>query len=116
LVLESHNHNYQRTYPISYNSGDSSKPTITDGVTTGYNSNTKGAIFVIVGTGGQGFYPMQGQEPYMVKQIDGKFGFLNIDISNDNRHAKLTGTFYDNKGDALDNFTIEKEIKGKKGL
>jgi hypothetical protein len=45
----------------------------------------------------------------------GKFGFLNIDISNGNPHTRLTGTFYDNKGDEiLDQFTIEKEIKNVK--
>jgi len=42
----------------------------------------------------------------------GKFGFLNIDISNGNPHSTLSGTFYDNKGDeVLDQFIIEKEIK-----
>jgi hypothetical protein len=45
-------------------------------------------------------------------QFANKFGFLNIDISNGNPHTKLTGTFYDNKGDQiLDQFTIDKEIK-----
>ena len=51
------------------------------------------------------------KQPYVASQFD-KFGFLNIDISNGNPHTKLTGTFYDNKGnDVLDQFTIEKEIK-----
>jgi hypothetical protein len=49
-------------------------------------------------------------------QFDGKFGFLNIDISNGNPHTKLTGTFYDNRdGNIADQFTIEKEIKNKDG-
>jgi hypothetical protein len=54
---------------------------------------------------------MQGQVPYMAKEFDGKFGFLNIDINNGNPHAELTGTFYDNKGDIQDQFTIKKETE-----
>ena len=116
LVLQAHNHNYQRTYPISFNSaGDSSNPIVSNQVTTGYNGDTKGAIFAVVGTGGESFYPLASQAPYVATQFDGKFGFLNIDISNGNPHTKLTGTFYDNKGDeVLDQFTIEKAIKNGK--
>ena len=112
LVLQAHNHNYQRTYPISYNSGgDSSEPIVTNQNTTGYNNSTNGTVFALVGTGGESFYPLASKAPYVVNQF-GKFGFLDIDISNGNPHTKLTGTFYDNKGDAiLDQFTIEKEIK-----
>ena len=113
LVLQAHNHNYQRTFPISYNVGDSSKPTVTNQFTTDYNSQTDGIVFAIVGTGGEGFYPLDGQASYTATQFD-RFGFLNIDISNGNPHTKLTGTFYDNKGDEVrDQFTIEKEIKNK---
>ena len=115
LVLQAHNHNYQRTYPIAFNPDESSKPIVIKGSTTAYSANTDGTIFAIVGTGGQGFYPMQGQVPYMAKQFDGKFGFLDIGISSGNPSSKLTGTFYDNKGNVQDNFTIEKVTKGKKG-
>ena len=50
----------------------------------------------------------------MDTQFANKFGFLDVDISNDNSHTKLTGTFYDNRGsEILDEFTIEKEMKNK---
>lgn len=113
LVLQAHNHNYQRTYPISYNSaGDSSEPIVTNQLTTGYNYHTGGTVFALVGTGGESFYPLASQAPYVASQIGGKFGFLDIDISNGNPHTTLTGIFYDNKGnEVLDQFTIEKEIK-----
>ena len=111
LVLQAHNHNYQRTFPISFNTGDSSKPTVNNQFSTGYNSQTDGIVFAIVGTGGEGFYPLDGQASYTATQFD-RFGFLNIDFSNGNPHTKLTGTFYDNKGNEVrDQFTIEKEIK-----
>jgi len=113
LVLQAHNHNYQRTYPISFNSaGDSSNPIVTNQLTTGYNNHTGGTVFALIGTGGESFYPLASQAPYVASQFGGKFGFLNIDISNGNPHTTLTGTFYDYKGnEVLDQFTIEKEIK-----
>jgi hypothetical protein len=115
--LQAHNHNYQRTYPISYNSaGDSANPIVTNQNTTGYNDHPKGTIFAIVGTGGESFYPLTSQAPSVANQFDGKFGFLDVNISNGNPHTKLTGTFYDNRGGNIaDLFTIEKEIKNKDG-
>ncbi|MDW0127992.1 MAG: metallophosphoesterase [Nitrososphaeraceae archaeon] len=114
LVLSGHNHNYQRTHPITYNPNDSSEPVVTNDRTTEYNSQKDGIVFAIVGTGGVNFYSFDGQAPFVDTQFANKFGFLNIDISNGNPHTKLTGTFYDNKGDQiLDQFTIGKEIKNK---
>ena len=114
LVLSGHNHNYQRTYPITYNPDDGSEPIVTNKQTTEYDGQKDGIVFAIVGTGGVNFYSFEGQAPFVDTQFADKFGFLNIDISNGNPHTKLTGTFYDNKGDQiLDQFTIDKEIKNK---
>jgi hypothetical protein len=47
-------------------------------------------------------------------QFANNFGFLYIDLSNKNVHAKLTGTFYDDEGSQMPyGFTIQKEIKNK---
>ena len=113
LVLQAHNHNYQRTYPLSFNPSDSSEPIVTNQFTTAYQSQKDGIVFAIVGTGGEGFYPLESQATYIATQFT-RFGFLNIDISDGNPHTKLTGTFYDNKDDEVrDLFTIEKEIKSQ---
>jgi hypothetical protein len=115
LVLNGHNHNYQRTYPLTYNPNESAKPITTSELSTGYNRGNNGIVFATVGTGGVNFYTLEDKNPYVANQFAGKFGFLDIDISNGNPHAKLTGTFYDNKGSEIaDEFTIEKEIKNKK--
>jgi len=110
LVLQAHNHNYQRTYPLTFNPDIPSEPIITNGFTTGYNSHTDGVIFATVGTGGESFYSLDGRAPFMATQLD-RFGFLNLEIKNGNPHTTLTGTFFDNKGDEInDYFTIKKEI------
>ena len=112
LVLHGHNHNYQRTYPVTFNADKGSKPTVTNAFTTGYEGNKDGIVYAIVGTGGEGFHPLEGRQSYVANQFGDKFGFLDIEISNGNPHTKLTGTFYDNKGsNVTDHFTIEKEIK-----
>jgi hypothetical protein len=114
LVLSGHNHNYQRTYPLTYNPNDSGEPTVTNTAATDYDGQKDGIVFAIVGTGGVNFYSFNGQAPFVNTQFANKFGFLNIDISNGNPDAKLTGTFYDNKGgQILDQFTIEKDLKNK---
>lgn len=114
LVLSAHNHNYQRTYPLTYNPNDSGEPTVTNTAATDYDGQKDGIVFAIVGTGGVNFYSFNGQAQFVDTQFANKFGFLNIDISNGNLDTKLTGTFYDNKGGKiLDQFTIDKDLKNK---
>ncbi len=111
LVLQAHNHNYQRTYPISFNPDDGSEPIVKHNATTGYNDHNGGTIFAIVGTGGESFYPLNGRAPYVATQLD-RFGYLNVEVSNGNPHTSLIGTFLDNMGNEIkDYFTKSKEIK-----
>jgi predicted phosphodiesterase len=105
LVLQGHNHNYQRTYPIKFNSVNPEHPIETSTNTTSYTDpDGGGQIFVTVGIGGDSLYPFRGKEDYFVKQYIG-FGMLNVDITNNGR--TLTGKFYDNAdGTTIDQFTI----------
>lgn len=115
LVLQGHNHNYQRTYPVTFNPNKGSDPVVTNQFTTGYQGNKDGVVYAIVGTAGEGFHPLSGRQSYVATQFEGKFGFLDIEISNGNPHTNMTGIFYDNRGDVIhDYFTIKKEIKNLK--
>jgi hypothetical protein len=125
LVFTSDNHNYQRTFPLKYNGedGDSSKPIIVDINQNNYHiinddddKNNKGVIYLIIGIGGRSLYEIKGQAPFVAKQDDKHFGFLNIDINS----KKLKGTFYANasilphyhyvnyQNNIIDEFTISK--------
>ena len=125
IVFTSDNHNYQRTYPLKYNGedGDSSNPVIVDSNQEKYhfindndNKNNRGVIYLITGTGGRSLYEIKEQAPFVVKQDDKHFGFLNIDING----KKLKGTFYANESilphyhyvnyqnNVIDEFTILK--------
>jgi flagellar hook protein FlgE len=114
LVLNGHNHNYQRTYPVTFNPNKASQPIVTNQFATGYQGNKDGVVYAIVGTGGESFHPLLGRQTYVATQFEGKFGFMDVEITYANPQTKLTGTFYDNlNGNVMDNFTIEKEIKSK---
>lgn len=104
LVLQGHNHNYQRTYPISYNQEGSSNPIVTSKETDVYD-NPQGQIYMEVGTGGQNSYPLDGKSPFVYKQFTTKGGFLNLAFPNAD---SIQASFYDNDGTVKDQFTINK--------
>ena len=138
LVFTSDNHNYQRTFPLKYNGkdGDSSNPIIADNNQNNYhminddgnnNNDNKGIIYLITGIGGRSLYGIKEQAPFVAKQDDKHFGFLNIDING----KTLKGTFYANEiqfppyqyvnyyqNNVIDEFTISKtnESNDNKGL
>jgi hypothetical protein len=125
LVFTSDNHNYQRTFPLKYNNnGDSSNPIISNKEQNNYNDNNGngGVIYLITGTAGRSHYAITQQAPFVTKEDDTHFGFLNIDING----KTLKGTFYANeiqqqgsssdgndKNNILDTFTISKMNKSK---
>jgi hypothetical protein len=117
LVFSGDNHNYQRTYPLIYNPSDSSSPIISKKDHNSYKDDKSGVIYLISGTAGRSHYDITQQSPFVAKQDDIQFGFLNIDIKSD---KALVGTFYANekvpnynpisdtnqRGNILDQFTI----------
>ena len=108
LVLQAHNHNYERSYPILYNSKDSENPLIVNSNKNSYNydiDNSHGVIFATVGTGGGELNNFEVKVPYAVTQHRG-FGFLNIELTNNG--TRLNSTFYANDGTLADHFTIDK--------
>src|ERR687890_340911 len=129
LVLQGHNPNYQRSYPITYNNNDNNnnndnkiinninnndisfKPTLTSTNTKTHNNPT-GEIYVTAGTGGESLYDFKNKADFIATQYKG-YGFFNVDISSDG--TKLIGTFYANEdiGSVKDTFTITKLVTPK---
>ena len=103
LVLYGHNHAYERSYPIKYDSSTPSTPIITSSNKASY-TNPTGAIFATVGTGGASLYSYSGKSSYIVTQYKG-YGFLDITISGDTLTAKF---FANSDGSVKDQFSIEK--------
>jgi hypothetical protein len=115
LVLQAHNHNYERTYPIKFNSNSPSNPIATTTNTNTY-TDPDGQIFATIGTGGVSLYAFTGKADHFVKQY-GDFGILNIDVTNEPQSSSLTGKFYANNGKIIDQFIINKlTITRKKSI
>jgi hypothetical protein len=119
LVLQGHQHNYQRTYPIKYNIYTPINPIITDRNRNTY-TNPEGQIFATVGTGGAFLQHLNGNKaPYLTTAQDEVYGFLNVDITNNNNDGTTTlvSTFYSNDGGEMtDQFTIAKSAEGDLSL
>jgi hypothetical protein len=110
LVLEGHTHDYQRSFPIKFNSNSKSNPTITDTNRNNY-IDPAGEIHAIVGTGGVNFHSLSSQKSFIAFQQSNRFGYLNIDIQNNG--TNLIGKFISNEGGAiLDQFSISKSGGG----
>jgi predicted phosphodiesterase len=104
LVLQGHNHNYQRTFPLMYNSASPSNPIKTSTNTNTYNDPT-GQVYATVGTGGVSLYNLNSKASFVVTQSK-VYGILNIDVINNG--ATLDATFYANDGTTKDHFSITK--------
>jgi len=117
LVLQGHQHNYQRTYPIMYNNDSPANPIITDRNKSTY-TNPEGQIYLTVGTGGQSLFKLNGNKaPYLIITQDKVYGFLNVDVTaKQGGTTMLVGTFYKNNkngsGEMTDQFTIAKSAAG----
>ena len=105
LVLNGHQHAYERTFPLKYNSVDRPKPIVTDNNTSSYN-DPQGEIFATVGTGGQSIDNTFTKKAYFAATQFFKFGFLNVDVINGG--STMKATFYANDGTIGDQFTIDK--------
>src|SRR5918997_3129590 len=110
LILQGHQHNYQRTYPIEYNNDTPINPIITDRNRNTY-TNPEGQIYLTVGTGGAALHSLNGNKaPYIITAQDEAYGFLNVDVTANNggTTTTLVGTFYSNNGggEITDQFTI----------
>ena len=106
LVITSHNHNYQRSYPLVYNVEYSRQPIVKD-LNASHYSAPEVPIYVVVGTAGNNLYDFIEQAPYMVTQFKER-GFLHVNISKTDGDV-LTGSFLNiETGNYNDQFMIIK--------
>jgi len=106
IVLQAHAHNYQRSYPMSFNPKNPSSPIISDTNRESYN-NPIGEIYLTVGTGGRDLHAFVGSQPlYVVTEQDTFHGFLSLHFTGD---GAVLGQFYANdQVKPIDTFTILK--------
>ncbi|MDW3605263.1 MAG: metallophosphoesterase, partial [Nitrososphaeraceae archaeon] len=107
LVLQGHIHNYQRSYPLIYNSENPSNPIIEQSAildNSGDNEENnvyvedEGTVFAIVGTGGQELHGLDAQAYFTANQFE-DHGFLELKTINNGK--SLVGQFYSNDGSII---------------
>ena len=106
MVITSHNHNYQRSYPLVYNIDNSRQPIVKDVNASQYNSPGV-PIYVVVGTAGNNLYDFRGQAPYMVSQFQIS-GFLHVNITKTDQDVLAGGFLNIETGNYDDQFMIIK--------
>lgn len=120
LVIQGHDHTYQRSKQIAFNGGTCTTSTfrpnayvsgcvVNDGSTGTYTKDA-GTIFNILGMGGQGLYNINtadSEAPYFVKYMGGNyqptFGYNLFTVTDTQLSAQFIAS---NTGVFLDNFTI----------
>lgn len=107
FAFNGHNHNYFRSYPLTYNSGNVGSPTKVNAGQEPNYSSPDGQIFAQVGTGGKSSHrSFDSQSSFAAKQQDSNYGFLKISVSTSGR--QVTGQFYKNNGQIYEKFTVVK--------
>jgi predicted phosphodiesterase len=104
LVLSGHNHNYERSYPLSFTGKE--KPKVNDTRRHDY-IDTNGSVFANIGSGGRHLYDMDNCEPYIYEQYCG-YGHLMIGLRENG--TKLSCKFYDTEMNERDHYSIKKTI------
>jgi Calcineurin-like phosphoesterase len=118
LVIQAHNHMYERTFPLDYNEENTSEPIANrtySYMNSSFFARPSDPIFAVVGTGGRDLHNLEEGHPYVAYNNDQDHGFLNIDITDNGK--MLTGKFYANGGNTTngnagiikDQFVISRE-------
>lgn len=107
FVYTGHNHNWQRTHQVAYNSTTPSSPIVADS-SSPYTRSTAGLIHIVTGAGGHdsgsSLYSLGSQPSYQAYQNRTHNGVHELVASNNGQ--TLTGQFRDINGDVYDTFTI----------
>jgi 3',5'-cyclic AMP phosphodiesterase CpdA len=106
IVLQGHNHMYDRTLPLKFNPQNISKPIVDNSNDTNKFFNPEGSIYSVIGLGGRSSHIFLNQPDYVVKQHNG-FGFLSIEINGKELDAKYYDIGYKCKEQKLKESDIE---------
>jgi 3D (Asp-Asp-Asp) domain-containing protein len=98
LVLQGHNHNYQRTFPMAADQ-------VTERAPDSNYVSPKGTMYMVIGTGGQDNYSLGNQAGYVQEQFTNDHGFVDFHVTDN----QIIGTYYSDNGDTVrDTFSISK--------
>lgn len=95
LVLQAHNHIYDRTFAIKFNPNNTAYPDIDYNANNKFNfSDPDGSIYSVIGLGGRSSHIILNNYDYVANKYNG-FGFLTIDILGKQLNAKYYDIGYE---------------------
>jgi 3',5'-cyclic AMP phosphodiesterase CpdA len=100
IVLQGHNHFYDRTLPLKFNPNNTSQPIVDESNNINKFVNPEGSIYSVIGLGGRSSHIFLNQPIYVVNQYNG-FGFLDIEIDGKELNAKYYDIGYKCKEEKL---------------
>lgn len=111
IIINGHNHNMQRSYPVRHNASSPSSPTVAAGSSANnIYTDIDGRIFVISGAGGRTRDDIGSMPSHYAFGEDGEYGFFMMDWSNNNK--TMVGSFIvsnsSGTNEILHQFTINK--------
>jgi hypothetical protein len=109
VAVNGHNHHYERTFPLKFNSGSPGSPSVVSKSQNPTYTSPGGTIFITCGLGGHDIqYKFKGgRNTWSAFGDDSTFGFLMISLSNGGK--TLTGKLYKNSSHSLlDTWSITK--------
>jgi predicted phosphodiesterase len=108
LVLNGHNHNMERTYPVTFNSSSVTNPNIAQSGAGPYTKGN-GTVFCVIGTGGHdsgGSLYQLSPDSFDAFTDDNHNGYVLIELSGATNNV-MTVTYKDENGDELHKFVIQ---------
>ncbi len=106
IVLQAHNHFYDRTLPLKFNPNNTSQPIVDESNNINKFVNPDGSIYSVIGLGGRSSHIFLNQPAYVVNQYNG-FGFLSIEINGKGLDAKYYDIGYKCKEEKLKEKDLE---------
>ncbi len=105
LVLQGHDHNYQRTYPLEFNAANPNSPIIAASDKSNY-TDPKGQVYLTVGTGGRHAHNLDSEKPgYLITEFTDTVGHVDISVLD---NGTMKGVYYSDDDEIKDQFTIKK--------
>jgi hypothetical protein len=115
FVFSGHNHNYERTYPLTWTG--TNYQICNPGQTTGYVNldDSDCIIFFTVGTGGRLGETLNSAPPYIVpSERTLPYGYLNMGIDNTNGEVRFQ--MFKTDGSTVSDFTVKRTIAAQQAV
>lgn len=114
LIINGHNHNMQRSYPVKHNTGSPSSPTVMSTAPDNVYTNIDGRIFIVSGAGGDSLYGIDSVPSYTAFTNDNDRGPFFFETENTSTTRSLIGNFVLAQSgstiEILDAFRINKTV------